>query len=251
LFLDKCEMKSSVEISVIIPIYNDRESLELFFQRLIKVLNKITDSFELIFIDDGSIDNSMGILRELKLTEDRLKIIRFERNFGMHSAISAGFKYAKGEMVVMMDSDLQTDPEELPLLLQKINEGNDIVSGWRRYRKDPFFSRYLPSFLLNLILSLLIKKRIHDICCTFKIFKKEVVRDIIYFGNLLAFTPQLKKYNYTEVKIDHRPRLFGKSKFSYHSLIKQAYIMLLYMIKSKFHIIDVIQPSYRIEEIYE
>lgn len=244
-------MQSLVEISVIVPIYNDRESLELFFQRLIKVLSKITDKFELIFIDDGSVDNSISTLKKLKLTENRLKIIRFYRNFGIHSALSAGFKYAKGKMIVTIDSDLQTDPEELPLLLQKINEGNDIVSGWRDCRKDPLFSRRLPSFILNLILSLLIGKRINDICCTFKIFKKEVVQDIIYFGNLLAFTPLLKRYNYAEVKISHYPRLFGKSKFNYRSLIKQAYTMLIYTIKSKFHIMDVIQPSYRIEEIYE
>ena len=244
-------MEPPVEISVIIPIYNDREGLELLFQKLIRTLNKITDRFELIFIDDGSIDNSIGTLKKLRLIENRLKIIRFERNFGMHSALSAGFKYAKGRMIVTIDSDLQTDPAELLLLLQKLNEDNDIVSGWRRYRKDPFFSRRLPSFILNLILSLLIGKRIHDICCTFKIFKKEVIKDIIYFGNLLAFTSQFKKYNYAEVKINHYPRLFGKSKFSYLSLIKQAYTMSLSVIKTKFHIIDVIQPSYRIEEIYE
>ncbi len=247
------QKESLIEISVIIPIYNDAQNLEIFFQRLINVLHKITDKFELIFIDDGSIDNSISILKKLKLIENRIKIIRFNRNFGMHSALCAGFKYAKGELIAMMDGDLQTEPEELPLLLQKINEGYDIVSGWRRFRKDSFFLRHLPSFMLNLILSILISKRIHDICCTFKIFKKEVIRDVIYFGNLLAFTPQLKKYNYAEVGISHHPRLFGKSKFSYPSLIKQAYVMLLYTGKSKFRasIITAASPLYKIAEVHE
>lgn len=210
-----------VDISVIVPIYNESGNIRILSSKLINSLKLLTEKFELIYVDDGSRDQSIDILEDIKTNEDRLKIIEFERNYGMFSAIFAGMRYAKGDIVVTMDGDLQVDPAELPKFIEVL-ENYDIAIGWRVNRKGPILKRCLPSFIINLAASYLTKVRIHDRGCAFKAYRRKVIDDIVYLGNLRAFFSHIKNYKVTEVKIKHYNRLCGRSKFSYSFLIKLA-----------------------------
>ena len=217
------EKQKPVDISVVIPIYNEEENIKDLHAKLTNVLPSITENYEIIFVDDGSTDNSFNILKEINTEDKKVKAIKFRRNFGQSAAISAGFDYSKGDVIITMDGDLQNDPEDIPLLFKKINEGYDIVSGWRVDRKDPFFTKKLPSKLSNWLASKLTGVKLHDFGCTLKAFRREVIENINLYGEMHRYIPALASWmgiSITEVKVRHHPRQHGTSKYGITRLMR-------------------------------
>lgn len=202
-------------ISVIIPLYNEEESLEELYERLVRVLSNEGHEFEIIFVDDGSTDGSLDVLRTLRDKDKRVKILSFRRNYGKSAALSEGFRVAGGDVVVTIDADLQDNPDEIPGLIAKLGEGYDLVSGWKAKRKDPI-TKTLPSKIFNLVTSLVTGIKLHDFNCGLKVYRGEVVKNISVYGELHRFIPVLASwegYKVTEKRVSHFERKFGKSKF--------------------------------------
>lgn len=205
-----------MELSVIVPLYDENENIPVFYKRLKKTLVKLNLSYEIVIIDDGSTDNSLAVLKKIHQHDHSIKIISFRRNFGQTAALSAGFDYAQGDIIVTIDADLQNDPEDIPLLLDKINEGYDLVSGWRYKRKESFLKRRLPSKIANYLISYVSKVKLHDYGCTLKAYRKEVIEDLDLYGEMHRFIPALasiRGMSFAEVKVNHSPRRKGKSKY--------------------------------------
>ena len=209
-------MPDKIDVSIVLPVYNEEESLKELHSKLTDVLNKLGCEYEIIAIDDGSTDSSFNVLKELSQSDPRLKAIKFRRNFGQTAALSAGFHHAKGDVIITMDSDLQNDPADIPRLLEKINEGYDVVSGWRADRKDKFISRRIPSILANKLIVKMTGVNIHDFGCTLKAYRKDVVDNINLYGEMHRFIPALAKWvgaEITEIKVQHHARKHGKSNY--------------------------------------
>jgi len=205
-----------VKVSVVIPAYNEEENLPVLYERLRTVLEKLEGDYEIIFVDDGSTDGSFDVLRDLARRDERVKVIRFRRNYGQTAAMYAGFEHATGEVIVTMDADLQNDPEDIPRLLKKLEEGYDIVSGWRKDRKDPFLSRRLPSKIANWIISKVTGVELHDYGCTLKAYRSEIAKRYRLYGDMHRFLPALARRfgaKITEIPVRHHPRLYGRSKY--------------------------------------
>ena len=203
-------------LSVVIPAYNEEENVPILYEKLKKVLDSLGEDYEIIFVDDGSTDGTYQRLKQLAEKDSRLKVIRFKRNYGQTAAMSAGFEHAKGDVIITLDADLQNDPEDIPILLEKLKEGYHVVSGWRKDRKDPFLSRRLPSTIANWLISKITGVHLHDYGCTLKAYRAEVVKDLELFGDMHRFLPALTKRRgakITEVVVRHHPRMFGKSKY--------------------------------------
>jgi glycosyltransferase involved in cell wall biosynthesis len=208
---------------VVVPVFNEEKNINILYQELIDVLIKLDLTFEIIFIDDGSTDKSLAILSELQENDSRIVVISFRRNFGQTAALSAGFDYARGNIIITLDGDLQNDPEDIPKLLQKLSEGYDIVNGWRFDRKDSFFSRRLPSIIANKIISYSTNVKLHDYGCTLKAFRKEITQNIKLYGEMHRFIPAIASgmgSSVAEVKVNHRARKFGKSKYGISRTIR-------------------------------
>ena len=209
-------MPDKIDVSIVLPVKNEEESLRELHSKLTDVLNKLGCEYEIIAIDDGSTDSSFKVLKELSQSDPRLKAIKFRRNFGQTAALSAGFHHAKGDVIITMDSDLQNDPADIPRLLEKINEGYDVVSGWRADRKDKFISRRIPSILANKLIVKMTGVNIHDFGCTLKAYRKDVVDNINLYGEMHRFIPALAKWvgaEITEIKVQHHARKHGKSNY--------------------------------------
>jgi glycosyltransferase involved in cell wall biosynthesis len=205
------------DLSVVIPVFNEAENLEELRRELVLTLEKTGRVFEIIFIDDGSTDSSWAVLRGIQERDRRIKLIRLRKNFGQTAALAAGFDRAAGEVIISLDADLQNDPADIPALLQKIEEGSDIVSGWRRSRKDKFLSRRVPSVIANKLISWLTHVKLHDYGCTLKAFRSEVIKSVKLYGELHRFIPAIASQlgvRISEVEVNHRPRKHGKSKYS-------------------------------------
>ncbi|WP_461830221.1 glycosyltransferase family 2 protein [Aquifex sp.] len=203
-------------ISIVIPAYNEEENIPILYERLKKVLENLGEDYEIIFVDDGSTDRTYEILKEIAQKDKKVKVIRFRRNFGQTAAMYAGFEHAKGDVIITMDADLQNDPEDIPRLLEKMKEGYDIVSGWRKDRKDPFFSRKLPSMIANWIISKVTGVHLHDYGCTLKAYRADIAKQYRLYGDMHRFLPALAKRfgaKITEIPVKHHPRLYGKSKY--------------------------------------
>ena len=210
-------------LSVVIPVYNEAENLEALHQELAAVCPKLGRTYEILFIDDGSQDGSFDVLKRIQKKDKRVKVIRFRKNFGQTAAMSAGFDYARGEVIITLDADLQNDPKDFPLLLSKIDEGYDIAAGWRRRRFDKFLTRRLPSILANGLISRITGVRLHDYGCTLKAFRFEVVKSIKLYGELHRFIPAIAStigVSIAEVAVNHRPRIHGKSKYTIFRAVK-------------------------------
>ena len=203
-------------ISVVIPAYNEEENIPVLYEKLKRVLDSMGEDYEILFVDDGSYDRTPEILKELAQKDGRVKVIRFRRNYGQTAAMYAGFEHARGDVIVTMDADLQNDPEDIPKLLQKLENGYDIVSGWRKDRKDPFFSRKLPSRIANWIISKVTGVELHDYGCTLKAYRADIAKRYRLYGDMHRFLPALAKRfgaKVTEIPVKHHPRLYGKSKY--------------------------------------
>ncbi|MEN3033417.1 MAG: glycosyltransferase family 2 protein [Aquificaceae bacterium] len=201
-------------ISIVIPVYNEEENLNRLYEKLKPVAELF--EHEIIFIDDGSFDSSWQILMSLAEKDPKVKLIRFKRNFGQTSALYAGFEFAKGDIIITMDADLQNDPSDIPKLIQVLNDGYHIVSGWRKDRKDPFLTRRLPSMVANWLISKVTGIKLHDFGCTLKAYRSHVVKNFELYGDLHRFLPALGVRlgaKITEVPVKHHPRLYGRSKY--------------------------------------
>jgi glycosyltransferase involved in cell wall biosynthesis len=204
-------------VSLVIPVYNEAENLEDLYQELFDSATRLGRPFEIIFVDDGSTDGSWPILKAIHNRDARVKLIRLRRNFGQTAALSAGFDYARGEIIISLDADLQNDPADIALLVDKIEEGYDIVSGWRKDRKDRLLSRRLPSAVANWLISRTTRVRLHDYGCTLKAFRRDVIKNVRLYGELHRFIPAIASHMgvaIAEVQVNHRPRRHGKSKYS-------------------------------------
>ncbi len=207
---------NKVDVSIIIPVLNEAGNLEPLYYQLRAVLDSINKEFEIILVDDGSTDSSFEIIERLQKLDNRLQIIRFRRNFGQSAAFSAGFDFARGNIIITMDADLQNDPADIPNLLQKIEEGYDVVSGWRVERKDGFLTRRLPSRIANLLISIVTGVKLHDYGCSLKAYRNEVVKNIKLYGEMHRFVPALASWmgiRVAEIRVNHSPRRSGRSKY--------------------------------------
>ncbi|GFE62736.1 glycosyl transferase [Geobacter sp. AOG2] len=206
----------SVELSIVVPIYNEEENVAALYASIRDALAGTSLDYETIFVDDGSSDASFRLLKEIADQDQRVKLLRFRRNFGQTAAMSAGFDAAKGDVIVPMDGDLQNDPADIPRLLDKLHEGYDVVSGWRKARKDTFITRKIPSLLANSLISTLTGVHLHDYGCTLKAYRREVLDGINLYGEMHRFVPALASQvgaKVAELPVNHRPRLYGKSKY--------------------------------------
>ena len=209
-------MEKNVEVSSVVPVYNERDNVEALYSALKSALQSMSGLYEIIMVDDGSSDGSYKVLARLAAEDTCLKIIRFRRNFGQTAAMSAGFDHAKGDIIIPMDGDLQNDPADIPRLIEKIHEGYDVVSGWRRDRKDTFVTRKIPSMLANALISRLTGVHLHDYGCTLKAYRREVLDGINLYGEMHRFVPALASQfgaKVTELPVNHFPRLHGVSKY--------------------------------------
>jgi glycosyltransferase involved in cell wall biosynthesis len=205
-----------VDLSIVVPIYNEEENIRALHEAVTAALSGSSLAYELILVDDGSSDGSFPLLKTIAGTDPRVKVIRFRRNFGQTAAMAAGFDAAAGRVVVPMDGDLQNDPADIPLLFAKIDEGYDVVSGWRKDRQDTFINRKLPSILANGLISLMTGVHLHDYGCTLKAYRREVLEGINLYGEMHRFVPALASQfgaRVTELPVRHHPRLHGKSKY--------------------------------------
>lgn len=210
------------DVSFVIPLKNEVETIEALYRGIVENTTPLGLSFEIIFIDDGSTDGSFDVIKRLSREDNRVKGIRFRRNFGKSSALSAGFKLAKGNIVITMDADLQDDPVEIPRFIEMINKGYDVVSGWKKIRHDPP-SKTLPSRVFNKLTSWATGVDIHDFNCGFKAYRNEVVKSIDIYGELHRYIPALahsKGFTVGEIIVTHHPRKFGASKYGWERLFK-------------------------------
>ena len=205
-----------MNLSLVVPVFNEVENLPALYNEVVKAFEDRDLEFELILVDDGSRDGSVPLMLELTERDERVKVILLRRNFGQTAAMAAGFDAASGDVIIPMDGDLQNDPADIPKLVAKLEEGFDVVSGWRARRKDRFFSRRLPSILANGLISRMTGVRLHDYGCTLKAYRREVLTEVNLYGELHRFVPALASQvgaRVTEIPVNHRPRRAGTSKY--------------------------------------
>ncbi len=222
-------------LSVVIPLYNEKKNVVPLFKALKKVLLNMKREVEIIFVDDGSKDGTREVLREIAQKENIVKVIFLRKNFGQSAALDAGFRISSGEIVVTMDGDLQNDPEDIPMIIGKIEQGYDVVSGWRKDRKDKLLFRKIPSIIANKIICSITKIKLHDTGCALKGYKKEVIDGIRLYGELHRFLPALTRVEgatITEVTVRHHPRRFGRSKYN----LTRTFRVLMDMVSLRFFI---------------
>ncbi|HSF24567.1 MAG TPA: glycosyltransferase family 2 protein [Blastocatellia bacterium] len=223
-------------ISVVIPVLNERSTLEDLHRRLATVLSRVSVAYEIIFVDDGSTDGSIDILKGLQSQDASVRYIRFRRNFGKSAALAAGFRSARYPLIATMDSDLQDLPEQLPLLLDKLDEGDDLVSGWRQQRHDALTTR-IGSRLYNWTTSFLTGVKLHDINCGFKCYRREVLDEVMIYGERHRYIPVLASYRgfrLGEVKIEHAPRSHGKSHYGIGKVFGGVFSLLSVILMTRY-----------------
>jgi glycosyltransferase involved in cell wall biosynthesis len=227
-------LESRIDLSVVIPLLDEEESIRPLYSSLSDVLEELGKEYEVILIDDGSQDNSFNILESLhEENPQHISVIQFRRNFGKTAALTAGFKQARGDVIITMDADLQDDPAEIPDLLARLDEDYDLVAAWRYERQDPL-SKTLPSRIANLAVSVMTGLRLHDLNCGFKAYRREVVQDLKLYGELHRFIPVLahwRGYRVGEEKVVHHPRQYGRSKYGFERLGRSFldFLMVLFL----------------------
>jgi glycosyltransferase involved in cell wall biosynthesis len=216
-------MPASLDLSIIVPVFNEEQSLVPLCSQLTAVLSKLGKSFEIIFINDGSSDGSYAALCRLAQADPRVKVINLRRNFGQTAAMSAGFDYARGAIIIPMDADLQNDPADIPLLLDKLAEGYDVASGWRKDRQDKELLRIFTSRLANWLIGLMTGVKLHDTGCSLKAYRAEILKGTRLYGEMHRLIPALANLmgaRICEVPVHHHPREFGKSKYGFKRVLK-------------------------------
>ena len=229
----EADSMDEVYLSVVLPVYNELENLDTLHNQLKAVLTKLARTYEIIYVDDGSSDGSLKKLQELAEADDTVTVIQLRRNFGQTAALSAGIDYARGEIVVCQDADLQNDPEDIPRLLAKLDEGYDLVSGWRKNRQDHWLWRKSTSALANWIISRVVDFKLHDIGCTLKAYRRELLNHIRLYGEMHRFIPALALQvgaKVAEIPVNHHPRLHGHSKYG----LNRTFSVILDLLTLKF-----------------
>lgn len=214
--------KSTPSLSFVIPAYNEEESISVLTKEILSEVQKITPNYEIIFIDDGSTDRTFEVIKKLISKNKKIKVVRHRGNWGKSIALQNGFNLATGDIIFTLDADLQDDPQEIPNFLAKLNEGYDLVTGWKKTRHDPP-SKVIPSRIINTIASQMTGIKIHDTNCGFKAYRKEVAKNLNLYGELYRYIPifaSKQNFRVTEIAIHHRPRKFGKSKFGWSRGVK-------------------------------
>jgi glycosyltransferase involved in cell wall biosynthesis len=209
-------------LSIVIPIYNEEENIQILHDKLKDVLDPLEKEYEILFVDDGSTDRTLSILEEIQAKDNRTVVLSLRRNFGQTAAFAAGFDFARGDVIVTMDGDLQNDPADIPKLLELIKD-NDLVSGWRKKRKDPFFTRRLPSKAANWLISNVTGVKLHDYGCSLKAYRRDVIKNLKLYGEMHRFIPAVASWygvRIAEVETVHYPRLRGRSKYGISRTIK-------------------------------
>ena len=225
-------VKAKPYISLILPVYNEEENLVIQYDKIKQALARLKYSFEIIFVDDGSTDFSPSILKEIAAKDKQVKIILFRRNFGQTPAMAAGIEYSSGEIILFMDADLQNDPEDIGSLVSKINEGYDVVSGWRVNRKDSLI-RKIPSKIANWLISKISGIKLHDLGCSLKAYRGDVLRQVHLYGEMHRFIPIHVSWigaSIAEIPVNHNPRIYGRSKYG----LKRIFKVLLDLVTVKF-----------------
>lgn len=210
-------------ISICVPLYNEEDNVCALYEELKKVVNSAFLNCEFVFVDDGSSDSTVNRLIEVTKQDPRVRILTFRRNFGQTAAMAAGFDYASGDIIVSLDGDLQNDPSEIPAMIKKLDEGYDMVVGWRKNRQDKMFSRKIPSMIANRLISKTTNVKLHDYGCTLKVFKADVAKNLKMYGEMHRFIPALAAQmgvRIAEVPVNHRPRVHGTSKYGISRTIR-------------------------------
>lgn len=205
------------DISVVLPVFNEAESLRDLHDEVVAVLTEMGQPFEVIYCDDGSTDGSLDILKDLASRDERVRVVSFARNYGQTAALDAGFRAARGRVVVPMDADRQNDPSDIPRLIRRLEEGYDVVSGWRHLRQDAFWTKTLPSRVANRLVSLVTGVDLHDYGCTLKAYRKSILKDIRLYGEMHRLIPAYVRWaggKVAEIPVRHRPRTAGQSKYN-------------------------------------
>lgn len=209
-------------VSIVVPLYNEEENVALLHEQLRAVLAGLDSAWEIVYVDDGSSDNTLKLLEDIQKGDENVVVLSLRRNFGQTAAFAAGFDFARGDVVITMDGDLQNDPKDIPRLIESI-KGFDLVSGWRKNRQDPFLSRRLPSMIANRLISWVTGVKLHDYGCSLKAYKKDVIKNLRLYGEMHRFIPAMASWygvKMTEIETTHHPRLRGKSKYGISRTIK-------------------------------
>jgi len=213
-----------MNLSLVVPVYNEEESLPLLFDAIHQALDSLPRSWEVILVDDGSSDQSLSVLKALaEKDSEHIRVVAFRRNFGQTAAIAAGIDHSQGEIIVLLDADLQNDPTDIPMMLEKLDEGYDVVSGWRVKRKDAFITRTLPSRIANELISRVTGVQLHDYGCTLKAYRREVITGFRLYGEMHRFIPVFAHVvgaKIIEVPVNHHPRRFGEAKYGLERILK-------------------------------
>ena len=213
-----------LNLSIVVPVFNEEDNLHLLFDSIKAALESLPRSWEVVFVDDGSYDNSLNVLHELAEQDaGHVRVVSFRRNFGQTAAIVAGLDYAQGKIIVLLDADMQNDPADIPMMLDKLDEGYDLVSGWRKARKDNYLTRTLPSNLANWLISRVTRVPLHDYGCTLKAYRRDVLEGFRLYGEMHRFIPVFANWvgaRITEVQVNHRPRQYGKTKYGLERTVK-------------------------------
>ena len=209
-------------VSIVVPLYNEEENVDILHERLREALEQMGLEYEILYVDDGSTDTTLSKLEAIQLKDKMVVVLSLRRNFGQTAAFAAGFDFARGDIVVTMDGDLQNDPKDIPKMLELIKD-YDLVSGWRKKRKDPFFTRRVPSMLANWVISKVTGVKLHDYGCSLKAYRRDVIKNLKLYGEMHRFIPAVASWygvRVAEVETTHYPRLRGKSKYGLSRTVK-------------------------------
>ena len=207
---------SQIKLSIVLPVFNEDGNLSLLYEEIRVVCTELGCTYEVIFIDDGSLDGSLNTLRKIQLKDSNVRVVQFRRNFGQTAALAAGFDVARGQVIATLDADCQNDPRDIPKMLEQLEDGYDLVCGWRYRRKDNFFSRTLPSKVANIFIGLLTDIKLHDYGCTLKVMRSDLAKSLKLYGEMHRLIPALSSSygaKICEIKVNHRPRVSGMSKY--------------------------------------
>jgi glycosyltransferase involved in cell wall biosynthesis len=230
--------KSLPYVSIVIPVFDEADSLRLLYDSLRSAMDPTGYSWEVVFVDDGSTDGTARVLRELHEKEPGVRVVELRRNFGQTAAMAAGFDHSRGEIIIAMDGDLQNDPMDIPRLIEKLNEGYDVVSGWRANRQDGFWLRRFPSRLANWLISRTTGTYLHDYGCTLKAYRREIMQDLRLYGEMHRFIPALLGGNgarICELPVTHHARRYGRSKYGIARTVRVFLDLLLVKFSLSFH----------------
>jgi glycosyltransferase involved in cell wall biosynthesis len=231
-------MENAPEISLFLPVLDEEENLPLMHQKIAAALDALGKSAEVIYVDDGSTDNSLKVLKEIAAGDDRVRVISLRRNYGQTAAMAAGIDAARGEILIPMDADLQNDPADIARLLEKLDKGYDVVSGWRKNRQDKMITRKIPSQIANKIISWIGGVPLHDYGCSLKAYRREVLQDVKLYGEMHRFIPIYASWagaRVTEIPVEHHARTMGKSKYGLSRTVKVVFDLITIKFMAEYH----------------